>query len=55
MVEFIGAFLGALCGVFIPVGIVMYKVYIDMKKYAKELVDIAMFTSTVQMDIKHEI
>ena len=55
MVEFIGAFLGALCGVFIPVGIFTYKIDIDMKKQLKELTDIAMFTSTVQMDIKHEI
>ena len=55
MVEFIGAFLGALCGVFIPVGIVMYKVHMDIKKELKKLTDIAMFTSTVQMDIKHEI
>lgn len=55
MVEFIGAFLGALCGVFIPVGIFMYEVRMDMKKHFKELTDIAMFTSTVQMDIKHEI
>ena len=54
MVEFIGAFLGALCGVFIPVSIVMYKIYIDTKKQAKELAD-AMFSSTIQMDIKHEI
>ena len=54
MIEFIGAFLGALCGVFIPVGILMYKVNIDIKKKFKELTDIAMFTSTVQMDIKHE-
>ena len=55
MVEFIGAFLGALCGVFIPVGIVMYKVKVDIKKQLKELTDIAILTSTVQMDIKHEI
>lgn len=55
MVEFIGAFLGALCGVFIPVGIFTYKVNIDIKKQFKELTDIAMLTSTVQMDIKHEI
>jgi hypothetical protein len=55
MVEFIGAFLGALCGVFIPVGIVMYKVHVDIKKQFKELTNIAMLTSTVQMDIKHEI
>ena len=54
MVEFIGAFLGALCGVFIPIGIFMYKVHIDMKKKLKELVDMYMFTRTVQMDIKHE-
>ena len=54
MVEFIGAFLGALCGVFIPIGIFMYKVHVDMKKKLKELIDIAKFTSTVQMDIKHE-
>lgn len=54
MIEFIGAFLGALCGVFIPVGIVMYKVNIDIKKKFKELTDMYMFTRTVQMDIKHE-
>ena len=54
MVEFIGAFLGALCGVFIPVGIFIYKVYIDTKKKFKELIDTSMFTRTVQMDIKHE-
>ena len=55
MVESIGAFLGASCGVFIPVGIFMYKVYIDIKKQIKELTDIAMFSSMVQMDIKHGI
>ena len=55
MVEFIGAFLGALCGAFIPVGIFMYKVYIDINKKLKELTGITMFSSTVQMDIKHEI
>ena len=55
MIEFIGAFLGALCGVFIPVGIFMYKVYIDTKKKLKELIDTSMLTSTVQMDIKHEV
>ena len=54
MIEFIGAFLGALCGVFIPIGIFMYKVYIDTKKKLKELVDMYTFTRTVQMDIKHE-
>ena len=54
MIEFIGAFLGALCGVFIPVGIFMYKVYVDTKKKLKELIDTSMLTSTVQMDIKHE-
>ena len=55
MIEFIGAFLGALCGVFIPIGIVMYKVRMDIKKKLEELTKITMFESTVQMDIKHEI
>ena len=55
MIEFIGAFLGALCGVFIPIGICMYRIGKDMKKTFKELSDLALFTSTVQMDIKHEI
>ena len=55
MVEFIGAFLGALCGAFIPVGIVMYRTYIDIKKQFKEFTDIAMFTSTGRLDVKHEL
>ena len=54
MIEFIGAFLGALIGVFIPVGICMYKINKDLEKTFKDLVSIASFESTVQMDIKHE-
>ncbi len=55
MIEFVGAFLGALCGVFIPVGIFLYRLNNSIKKSFKELLDITMFTQSVQMDIKHEI
>ena len=54
MIEFFGAFLGALIGVFIPVGNCLYKINTDLEKTFKDLVSIASFESTVQMDIKHE-
>lgn len=55
MIEFIGAFMGALCGVFIPVGIFLYKINKDMKKSFKDLTNMLCFESVLQMDIKHEI
>jgi len=54
MIEFFGAFLGALIGVFIPVGICMYRINKDLEKTFKDLVSIASFESTIQMDVKHE-
>lgn len=54
MIEFFGAFLGALIGVFIPVGICMYKIDKDLEKTFKDLVSVGSFNSTIQMDIKHE-
>ena len=55
MIEFIGAFLGALCGVFIPVGIAMYKINESVKKSLKDTIALMSLQSTVQMDIKHAI
>lgn len=53
MIEFLGAFLGALTGVFITIGVYVYKTNKDLEKTLKDLTSIALLSSTIQMDIKH--
>ena len=55
MIEFIGAFLGALIGVCIPIGITMYKINESVKKSFKDAIALMSLQSTIQMDIKHAI
>ena len=55
MIEFFGAFLGAIAGVFIPTGIFLYYANKKIKTSLKDFKNTFLFESVLQMDIKHEI
>ena len=54
MIEFLGAFLGALTGVCITIGVYTYKTSKDLEKALNDLTSIALLSSAIKWKIKAE-